>query len=56
MLKVLDVEGAVTRAGSRWARVPGATWTYDAERYATSPRCAGASRRRWRRSAPTAAA
>src|ERR687894_354447 len=34
MLKVLDVEGAVTRAGSRWVRVPGADWTYDADRYA----------------------
>jgi ATP-dependent DNA helicase RecQ len=34
MLKVLDVEGAVTRAGSRWVRVPGADWRYDGERYA----------------------
>jgi ATP-dependent DNA helicase RecQ len=34
MLKVLDVEGAVTRAGSRWVRRPGAAWTYDADRYA----------------------
>ena len=34
MLKILDVEGAVTRAGNRWKLVPGATWTYDAERYA----------------------
>jgi ATP-dependent DNA helicase RecQ len=34
MLKILDVEGAVTRAGSRWRLVPGADWTYDAERYA----------------------
>ncbi|MBX5441712.1 MAG: ATP-dependent DNA helicase RecQ [Solirubrobacteraceae bacterium] len=33
MLKVLDVEGAVTRAGTRWALVEGHTWTYDAERY-----------------------
>jgi ATP-dependent DNA helicase RecQ len=33
MLKVLDVEGAVTRAGTRWALVPGHQWTYDAERY-----------------------
>src|SRR5829696_6144171 len=30
MLKVLDVEGAVTRAGSRWVRVPGAEWNYEA--------------------------
>ena len=34
MLKILDVEGAVTRAGNRWKLVPAATWTYDAERYA----------------------
>src|SRR5215204_5375272 len=29
MLKVLDVEGAVERDGTRWSRVPGADWTYD---------------------------
>jgi ATP-dependent DNA helicase RecQ len=34
MLKILDVEGAVTRAGSRWKLVPDADWTYDGERYA----------------------
>ena len=34
MLKVLDVEGAVARNGSRWVRRPGADWTYDGERYA----------------------
>jgi ATP-dependent DNA helicase RecQ len=34
MLKILDVEGAVGRDGSRWRLVPGASWTYDAERYA----------------------
>jgi ATP-dependent DNA helicase RecQ len=34
MLKILDVEGAVRRDGSRWQYVPGADWTYDAERYA----------------------
>jgi ATP-dependent DNA helicase RecQ len=33
MLKILDVEGAVRRDGSRWQVVPGAGWTYDAERY-----------------------
>ncbi|MCA1689320.1 MAG: RecQ family ATP-dependent DNA helicase, partial [Actinobacteria bacterium] len=33
MLKILDVEGAVCRAGRRWQSVPGADWTYDAERY-----------------------
>jgi ATP-dependent DNA helicase RecQ len=34
MLKILDVEGAVRRDGTRWQSVPGADWTYDAERYA----------------------
>ena len=34
MLKILDVEGAVTRAGSRWVLVPDADWSYDAARYA----------------------
>jgi ATP-dependent DNA helicase RecQ len=34
MLKILDVEGAVARAGTRWKLVPGADWNYDAERYA----------------------
>jgi ATP-dependent DNA helicase RecQ len=34
MLKILDVEGAVSRVGTRWRLVPGASWTYDAERYA----------------------
>jgi ATP-dependent DNA helicase RecQ len=34
MLKVLDVEGAVARAGSRWVRRPGAGWSYDGDRYA----------------------
>jgi ATP-dependent DNA helicase RecQ len=34
MLKILDVEGAVVRDGSRWRLVPGAEWSYDAERYA----------------------
>ncbi|CAA9497242.1 MAG: ATP-dependent DNA helicase RecQ [uncultured Solirubrobacteraceae bacterium] len=34
MLKVLDVEGAVSRDGSRWVREPGSDWCYDAERYA----------------------
>ena len=33
MLKVLDVEGAVQRHGSRWVAEPDADWTYDAERY-----------------------
>ncbi|HEX4437004.1 MAG TPA: RecQ family ATP-dependent DNA helicase [Solirubrobacteraceae bacterium] len=33
MLKILDVEGAVRRSGSRWQTVPGADWAYDATRY-----------------------
>ena len=34
MLKVLDVEGAVERHGTKWVRRPGSDWAYDAERYA----------------------
>jgi ATP-dependent DNA helicase RecQ len=34
MLKVLDVEGAVTRNGTRWLRVPDSDWVYDSDRYA----------------------
>jgi ATP-dependent DNA helicase RecQ len=34
MLKVLDVEGAVTRDGSQWVLADGAGWEYDGERYA----------------------
>jgi ATP-dependent DNA helicase RecQ len=34
MLKILDVEGAVRRNGSRWVLVPDAQWSYDSERYA----------------------
>jgi ATP-dependent DNA helicase RecQ len=34
MLKVLDVEGAVERDGSRWSAAPGSSWEYDGERYA----------------------
>jgi len=34
MLKILDVEGAVTRSGTRWLRARDAAWAYDAERYA----------------------
>ena len=34
MLKILDVEGAVTRDGSRWKIVPDADWHYDGDRYA----------------------
>ncbi len=33
MLKILDVEGAVTRAGTRWRAVPGSDWKYDSTRY-----------------------
>src|SRR4051794_3351565 len=34
MLKVLDVEGAVTRDGSQWVLADGGGWEYDGERYA----------------------
>ena len=34
LLKVLDVEGAVERRGTRWVRRPDTDWTYDAARYA----------------------
>jgi ATP-dependent DNA helicase RecQ len=34
LLKVLDVEGAVGRNGSRWVARPGSDWFYDADRYA----------------------
>jgi ATP-dependent DNA helicase RecQ len=34
MLKILDVEGALRRDGSRWQFAPGSDWVYDAERYA----------------------
>ncbi|MFL5844933.1 MAG: RecQ family ATP-dependent DNA helicase [Solirubrobacteraceae bacterium] len=33
MLKILDVEGAVWRDGTRWHSVRDTDWTYDAERY-----------------------
>jgi ATP-dependent DNA helicase RecQ len=33
LLKVLDVEGAVGRIGSRWVAQAGSEWVYDAERY-----------------------
>jgi ATP-dependent DNA helicase RecQ len=33
MLKILDVEGAVRRSGTRWESIPGADWIYDEERY-----------------------
>jgi ATP-dependent DNA helicase RecQ len=33
MLKILDVEGAIHRNGTRWQSIRGAGWTYDAERY-----------------------
>jgi ATP-dependent DNA helicase RecQ len=33
MLKILDVEGAVRRTGSRWQSIPNRDWVYDAERY-----------------------
>ncbi|ADB48751.1 RecQ family ATP-dependent DNA helicase [Conexibacter woesei] len=34
MLKILDVEGAVRRDGTRWTAVEGSDWRYDGERYA----------------------
>jgi ATP-dependent DNA helicase RecQ len=34
MLKILDVEGAIGREGSRWLMNIGAEWSYDGERYA----------------------
>jgi len=34
MLKVLDVEGAVSREGTKWVRETSSGWTYDADRYA----------------------
>jgi ATP-dependent DNA helicase RecQ len=34
MLKILDVEGAVRRSGSRWQSIHSRDWVYDAERYA----------------------
>jgi ATP-dependent DNA helicase RecQ len=34
LLKVLDVEGAVERRGTRWLARPERGWSYDAERYA----------------------
>ena len=40
MLKILDVEGAVRRDGSRWQAVPDADWTYDGDRYAAGDRAA----------------
>jgi ATP-dependent DNA helicase RecQ len=33
MLKILDVEGAVWRDGTRWHSIRDTDWTYDAERY-----------------------
>jgi ATP-dependent DNA helicase RecQ len=33
MLKILDVEGAVSRAGNRWQAVPDSDWSYDSTRY-----------------------
>jgi ATP-dependent DNA helicase RecQ len=33
MLKVLDVEGAVSRSGTRWVFVPDSGWVYESERY-----------------------
>ena len=57
MLKILDVEGAVTRDGTRWTARP--RRGLDLRRRALrrrSPRCAAPSSGRWPPSAPTAAA
>ena len=61
MLKILDVEGAVTRAGTRWKLVPDAAWTYDARALrpghcAAPRRAAGHGRLRHRRTVPDARA
>ena len=42
MLKVLDVEGAVQREGTRWHALHGSAWHYDAERYERDHRAAPA--------------
>ena len=56
MLKVLDVEGAVGRAGSRWVAAGRRLGATTASATRGSPSCGGTSRRRWPRSAPTGAA
>ena len=61
MLKILDVEGAVRREGSRWVLVPGSDWSYDGERYAQvtalrRERAGGDGRVRRRRALPDARA
>ena len=55
MLKVLDVEGAVTRTAPAGC-VPDSGWTYDGERYARVTELRRAEQRAMARSAPTAAA
>ena len=56
MLKVLDVEGAVTRSGSAWVACPGADWHYDGERYAAVTALRRSEQAAMARSVPTAAA
>ena len=56
MLKVLDVEGAVAKHGHALGAHRLRLGLRRASATRTSPRCAGASRRRWRSSAPTGAA
>ena len=56
LLKVLDVEGAVGRDGSRWLAAPGAAGPTTPSATRASPSCAAPSRPRWPPSAPTAAA
>ena len=56
MLKVLDVEGAVERHGTKWVRRTGTDWATTRSAMPRSPRCGAPSRRRWRSSAPMGAA
>ena len=57
MLKILDVEGAVRRAGSRWQSIPGARLALRRRALRAGHRAAPRrAARRWRRSAPTGAA
>ena len=35
MLKILDVEGAVARDGSRWKLVPGSSWSLSASQHSS---------------------
>ena len=56
MLKILDVEGAVRRAGNRWHAVAGTDGATTPTATRRSPPCAAPSRPRWPLTAPMAAA